>query len=66
LAFLAITVTGLAVKFTAGAVKVIFGAKVVICGPVNIRVVVVVLGMLVWTKSRGWELTVQQESQWSP
>jgi hypothetical protein len=43
LAFLAIAVTGLAVTFTGIAIKVIFGAKVVTCGPVNVNVVVVVL-----------------------
>jgi hypothetical protein len=46
LAFLAITVLGLAVTFTAGAVKVIFGANVVACGPVKVNVVIVVLGKL--------------------
>jgi hypothetical protein len=51
-------VTGPAVTFTGAAVKVIFWAKVVICGPVNVNVVVVVLGKLAWTESRGRELTM--------
>jgi hypothetical protein len=46
LAFLATTVTGVTVTLTGAAVKVIFGAKVVTCGPVNVNVVVVVLGKL--------------------
>jgi hypothetical protein len=66
LAFLAITVTGLAVTFTARAVKVIFGAKVVTCGPVNVNVVVVVLSKLASIKSRGGELTMRQELRWWP
>jgi hypothetical protein len=41
--FLATTVTGLAVTFTGAAVKVIFRAKVVTCGSINVNVVVVVL-----------------------
>jgi hypothetical protein len=63
LAFLAITVTGLAVMFTAGAVKVIFEAKVVTCGPVKVNVVVAVLGKLASMKSRGGELKVLQCSR---
>ena len=63
MAFLATTVTGLAVTLTGEALKVIFGAKVVICGPVRVSVVVVVLSKLASIKSRGGELTMRQELQ---